>query len=161
MLLVVCPNPLGITNLISTHATCFLPQASETLRPKAFSCHRNRPGLSRAFWGVNTRRQDRIEIQCLSTPVLSPQQRGNSGASSLSVFQIFWRMKQKVPFFSSLCYFPTLPAVFLGSPNKLLLSNLHLLVRFWGNPNWAVSSWGNGRRKRRTLLSRDNPFLGI
>ena len=64
-----------------------------------------------------------------------PNRGGNSGASSLSVFQIFWRMKQKVPFFSSLCYFPTLPAVFLGSPNKLLLSNLHLLVRFWGNPN--------------------------
>lgn len=48
MLLVSCPNPLGISIPISIHTTCYLLQASVTFQPWAFSGHRSMPGLSGA-----------------------------------------------------------------------------------------------------------------
>lgn len=140
MLLVPCSNHFGITNPISTHTTCYLPQASVTLCPRAFSGRRSMPGLSRARAGrfEEFMLVSRTGQKCsASIPRFSRSSRGGNsraGSPQSSRLPAEGNTEYLLVAFSSVLLSHS-PTVFLGShANKLLVPNPHLMACFWENP---------------------------
>lgn len=146
-LLAPCPNPFGTANPVSIQTTCYLPQASVTLCPRAFPGHRSMPALSR----TQTRCSGELipltgkgqKVSALVPQFSHPSRGGQLWGMSCSVFQrsLAGEITKYLPlaFSCSPYYFLTLAGAVLGSPpNKWPVLHPCHTVRSWRTPR-AVS----------------------